>query len=99
MSKRPVRMTDSEHARLGSPREWGLPTGLYPGKVWHSKARQTVTCITGFTANGERVRLDTRPFVVVGGGERWWPAKWLRAMPRYVRDWPASARLERTVVG
>jgi len=89
---RPVRLTRAAVEYLGSPREWGRPTGCCVGRVWHSEQRSTITCVHGETADRQRVRVQTRPLVVVASpAEEWVPVTWRRAAARYCRQWPSSA--------
>jgi hypothetical protein len=93
MRLRPVKLPPCAVPLLGSPREWGQPAGIYVGKVHHSDARQTITCM--LPSGHAKVRHETRALLVVKTlDDMWIPATWDRAMARYAAQWPASAEFQ-----
>ena len=70
-------------------REWGMPTGLYVGKMFRSEKHETITC--GLPLGHDRIRWQTRYVRIVERAEdEWMPASWRDAAWRYVQQWPAS---------
>lgn len=88
--KRTVRLLSATVDRL-SVREWGLPTGLFVGKLWRSERHRTVTIILP-GPDPERVTFSTRRVERVDRPEdQWLPRAWIDAARVYRREWPASA--------
>lgn len=88
--KRPVYLTAANLQHI-NVREWGLPTGVFIGKVWRSERRRIVVCILP-VGRSTAVNLDTRPVLIVDRPEHQWiPASWRSAMARYRADWLNSA--------
>ncbi len=84
----PVRIDERLIHRIGV-REWGLPSLCMPGKIWRSKERGTISCMT--PKDKEHVNIETLPLVVVSAGEsQWMPDTWRASLWEYVQAWPAS---------
>ena len=77
--------------RLGV-REWGLPTGMFPGAAWRNRDAEDpkMACIVEEAPGSETVLVQIRPVKFIEGKARL-PAGWRRALAQYVRRWPASA--------
>lgn len=83
-----IRLTLTEFSRL-SVREWGLPTGLYPGRMWRDGVGRVWMVVP---------RGDDRVRVVAARWERVphrrlsvFPAGWIDHARAYLRQWPGSA--------
>ena len=86
---RPVSIDERLVSRIGV-REWGLPTLVVPGQIWQSERRGTVSCMVRSDEFG-KVRIETRPLVVLPVGElSWLPDHWRSALWEYVQSWPQS---------
>lgn len=83
-----VRIDARLIGRIGI-REWGMPSLCVAGKLWRSEKRGTITCLT--PKDGERLKIETLPLVIVEAGEaQWMPDTWRAALWEYVQAWPAS---------
>lgn len=83
-----VRIDERLIHRIGV-RELGLPSLCMPGKMWRSKEKGTITCMT--PKDEKRVNIETLPLVVVKAGEKqWMPDVWRASLWEYVQAWPSS---------
>jgi hypothetical protein len=83
----PVRIDERLIDRVGV-REWGLPSLCMPGKLWRSEKHNTITCMLPHPTDSTRVRIETRPLVILPVGEMsWMPDNWRAALWEYVQAW------------
>lgn len=95
---RPVRLGPRARSLLGSPKNWGAIQHSYTGKIAFSDNRMDITCVLPLA--GGRATHQRRRLVFVGSDEETWvPKTWIRAMRRYLEQWPHSAGLQRLLSG
>ena len=92
MIRRAVRLTQQQFNRLGSPREWGLPTYKGPGKMYHSLQRAP-TITMALPLGRLRLRWEHRP-LIIDDATPWAPATWRRAARAYERTWPGQFQIK-----
>jgi len=70
-------------------RDWGRPHHLFVGKVWTNGMR--IYCVTKQTKAYNVV--ERRNVIIVDDADQeWFPATWSKAVLRYAKRWPGSAR-------
>ncbi len=86
--KRPVVLPNQHY--LDDPREMGLPSGMYIGKVFWSHMQMTISIIVENQGNDALRHVETRGLIFRPGAKPWIPLHWRQAMAEYAQQWPMS---------
>jgi hypothetical protein len=95
-----IRLTRSDFSHIPE-RLWGLPAGMFTGKMWSCPMRaqtdselveQLVYIIRGYDAAAGGIRVDCAVWEPVKHARlSQWPPGWAEAALQYRKDWPDSA--------